>query len=246
MRIDNEVLAVLSKAEINGAAVALTGQLDRKLYERTNKALEAAGGKWNRKAKAHVFDADASERIEQMIATGDIVVPKDEFNFFPTPVVIVDEMLSMASIGAGMRVLEPSAGKGAIAIPCAELGADVDCVELLDANFAALQDDARLRKVVHTDFLQLEPRPIYDRVLMNPPFLKQADIKHVTHALKFLKPGGLLVSIMASSVSFRENKLTSEFRALVQESGGSIAPLPEGSFKESGTMANTVIVCIPS
>lgn len=56
MRVDDEVLAVLSRAETNGFELKLTGQLDRKLYERTNKVLEAAGGKWSRKAKAHIFE----------------------------------------------------------------------------------------------------------------------------------------------------------------------------------------------
>ena len=84
MRIDDEVLAVLSSAEASGCNVTLTGQLDRKLYERTNKVLEAAGGKWNRKARAHLFDDDAFTRIDQIILTGQVEVPKDEFNFFPT------------------------------------------------------------------------------------------------------------------------------------------------------------------
>lgn len=80
---------------------------------------------------------------------------------------------------------------------------------------------------------------------MNPPFGRQADIKHVSHALKFLKPGGLLVSVMASSVTFRSNKLTTDFRQLIVDRGGHIKELPEGAFKSSGTMVNTVIVVIP-
>ena len=59
-------------------------QLDRNMYQRTNKVLEAAGGKWNRKAQAHLFDDDAFTRIDQIILTGQVEVPKDEFNFFPT------------------------------------------------------------------------------------------------------------------------------------------------------------------
>ncbi len=54
MRVEDDVLAVLSRAETNGNALVLIGQLDRLMYERTNKVLEAAGGKWNRKAKAHM------------------------------------------------------------------------------------------------------------------------------------------------------------------------------------------------
>lgn len=42
------------------------------------------------------------------------------------------------------------------------------------------------------------------------------------------------------------NRLTVSFRDLVEEKGGSTEPLPEASFKSSGTMVNTVIVVIPA
>lgn len=249
MRVDNEVLNVLSAAECHGKNLVLTGQLDRNLYTRTNKVLEAAGGKWNRKEKAHIFDIDASERIEQIILTGDVVVPKDDFEFFPTPPDVVRHVINFADIRDGMRVLEPSAGQGAIAKAAHDAAADVmiDMYELMPSNNDALHAlNLRLSGIGEpVDFLTVEPAPIYDRVVMNPPFGRQADIKHVNHALKFLKPGGLLVSVMSSSVTFRSNKLTSDFRQLVENRGGHIEELPEGAFKSSGTMVSTVIVVIP-
>lgn len=245
MRVDNEVLAVLSLANVCGNAVTLVGQLDRKLYERTNKVLEAAGGAWNRKAKAHLFEGDALDRIEQIILTGDIDVPKDDFEFFPTPPAVVARLLELARIDHCMRILEPSAGRGAIAIPCVEAGGHVDCYEMMAANFALLSKDDRLGEVHHGDFLLAEPRSEYDRVIMNPPFSRQTDIQHVLHALKFLKPGGLLVSVMSASVGFRENKLTADFRGLVAQRGGFLEPLPEHSFKSSGTRVGTLIAVIP-
>ena len=96
------------------------------------------------------------------------------------------------------------------------------------------------------DFLAQSPDAIYDRVVMNPPFAKQADIKHILHALKFLKSDGLLVSVMAAGVLFRDNRLTTDFRDLINERGGNIEELPDGAFKESGTMVRTVIVTIPA
>lgn len=246
MRIDDEVLAVLSVADTNGCNVTLTGQLDRKLYERTNKVLEAAGGKWNRKARAHVFDADAAERMDQIILSGTVDVPKDEFNFFPSPPAVVARMLELADIEQDMKLLEPSAGRGAIAFACAELGAAVDCYELMEANFTAIAGDPRLESVRHMDFLAQAPEASYDRVVMNPPFLKQADIKHVLHAHKFLKPGGLLVSVMAAGISFRTDARTTAFKEFMYQHGGHIEPLPDNSFKASGTGVNTVIVVIPA
>lgn len=250
MRVEKEVLNVLSTCRCEGSNLFLTGQLDRNLYTRTNKVIEAAGGKWNRKAKAHVFDIDASERIEQIILTGDVVVPKDDFEFFPTPPDVVRYLIHLADIRDGMKVLEPSAGQGAIAKAAHAAAADVmlDMYELMPANNDALHAlNLRLSGIGEpVDFLTVEPIPAYDRVVMNPPFGRQADIKHVNHALKFLKPDGLLVSVMASSVTFRSNKLTTDFRQVIEEHGGHIEELPESAFKSSGTMVNTVIVTIPA
>lgn len=246
MRIDQSVLAVLSNAQADGNAVRLAGQLDRKLYERTDKVLNAAGGTWNRKARAHLFDGDAASRIDEIILTGEIALPKDDFNFFPTPSSIVERMIDLADIQHGMKVLEPSAGQGAIALACADVGALVDCYELMDENFAVLSANSGLAQSHQADFLSIQPTSAYDRVLMNPPFMKQADVHHVTHAHKFLKPGGRLVAVMSAGLTFRENRLTVSFRNLIEETGGWIEPLPEASFKSSGTMVNTVIVDIPS
>jgi predicted RNA methylase len=246
MRIDSEVLAVLSAATTQGCNVTLTGQLDRKLYDRTNKVLEAAGGKWNRKARAHVFAADAADRLDQIILSSTVEVPKDEFNFFPSPPAVVIRLMELAGIERGMTVLEPSAGRGAIAFACHARGAVVDCVELMKANVDTLISDKRCRAVSYCDFLSMQPSQVYDRVVMNPPFVKQADIKHVVHALQFMKPGSLLVAVMAAGVTFRLDARTRNFLGMVEDHGGHIEPLPENSFKASGTGVNTVIAVIPA
>nr|WP_254803845.1 hypothetical protein [Methylobacterium sp.]USU34621.1 hypothetical protein NG677_23645 [Methylobacterium sp.] len=66
MHVSTDVLAVLDRAICGGHALSLlsVGMLERKLYADTNKALKAASEKWNRKAKAHLFDGDAAAAIE--------------------------------------------------------------------------------------------------------------------------------------------------------------------------------------
>lgn len=248
MQVTNDVLVVLSAARAEENRVTLVGQLDRALYTRVNKVLEAAGGKWDRKARAHVFGIPAADRIDEIILSGSVVVPKDEFNFFPSPPAVVVRLLELAGVERGMRVLEPSAGQGAIAYACAAEGAIVDCYEVQQSNAFLLAMNAPhdLGETKTADFLAVDPVATYDRVVMNPPFLKQADIKHVTHALKFLRPGGLLVAVMSAGVTFRSDARTSDFRELVEHRGGRIEPLPENSFKASGTGVNTVIVVIPA
>ena len=91
-KIPDDVLRVLDAAILDGPNLVLTGQLDRKMYTRTNEIMEAAGGKWNRKAKAHVFDGSAAEAMEPIILTGEVIKPQD-FGFFPTPLDIVSMLL---------------------------------------------------------------------------------------------------------------------------------------------------------
>ena len=245
MKVDNEVLSVLDRSQTEGNALYLVGQLDRSLYTKTNKILEAAGGKWNRKAKAHIFDGAAAERVDQILLTGSIDIPKDEFEFFPTPPLVAARVVELADVYAGQHILEPSAGRGALIAPLESLQVSVDCIEKMPANAQHLRELGWLNLVQECDFLSVTPTAAYDRVLMNPPFSKQADIKHVLHALAFLKPDGLLVSIMSAGVTFRDNKLTTDLRQLIRARGGDIEALPDASFKASGTSVNTVIVTIP-
>jgi protein-L-isoaspartate O-methyltransferase len=245
MRVSSDVLTVLDRAETDGPRLFLTGTLDRKLYLDTAKVLEAAGGKWNRKAKAHMFDGDAADAIEAVILTGEVISAKQQFGYFPTPTSVVAQLIELADLTPGMTVLEPSAGQGAIAGPIAALGCTVDCIEVQDANASAIFDAGYANIVLVRDFLTTEPGTGYDRVVMNPPFARQDDIRHVLHAHRFLKPGGLLVAVMSNGITFRDTPLTRQFRALVDAEGGSLHPLPEGTFKESGTGVNTVIALLP-
>lgn len=245
MKVSTDVLEVLDRAETDGPALRLVGQLDRNLYTRTNKVLEAAGGKWNRRARAHLFGQDAADAIEQILLTGEITTPQD-LGYFPTPTAVVERLIQLADLAPGMSVLEPSAGRGAIASAVASTGAVVDCVELQEDNFRALEAADYVHGLLRGDFLNLQPDlASYDRVVMNPPFARQQDITHVTHALDFLRPGGLLVAVMSASVTFRQGR-AEEFRKLVADRGGQIQALPDDAFKPSGTGVRTVIATVPA
>jgi len=249
MKIDSAVLDVLSNATTEGSSLKLNGTLDRKLYVSTNKVLELAGGKWNRKELAHLFDGDASEIMDQIILTGEILNKKQELGYFPTPSAVVDRLMQLAQIEQGMLVLEPSAGNGAIAVEIAKKTI-VHCFEIDPENSNKLASNllktAPEYSVETKDFLTVEPHKanfrgdLYDRVVMNPPFAKNAAPKHVLHAMSFLNPGGRLVSVMPSSVTYRSDALNKA----VREAAISIEPLPDNSFAESGTNVNTVIVTV--
>jgi len=248
VRVSNDVLGVLSRCEADGNTLRLPEQLERKQYLAVNKVIEAAGGKWQRGRQVHVFERPAADAMEQVLLTGEVTVPQD-FGYYPTPPRIVARMLEQTRVRMHLRFLEPSAGQGAIARGVAVYG-PVDCIELLPDNCAKLTEmlDDHVNygfTVRQADFLTIAPDPVYDRVVMNPPFEKRADIHHVRHALKFLKPDGLLVSIMSAGVLFRSDRLTEDFRDLVAHRCGLISELPEDAFKSSGTSVRTVVVSIP-
>lgn len=244
MRIETPVLEVLSRAQVTAQRLTLPSQLDRPMYLKVNQVIEAAGGKWNRKAKAHLFEEPAEEVIERIILAGEVTTTK-ELGYFPTPPAVIDMLLDRAGVKEGHAVLEPSAGRGAIAFELLDITETVDCVELDKRNFEALERSKKFRNLFNADFLTLPKGQTYDRVVMNPPFAKQADIDHVLHALTFLRPGGILVSVMSAGILFRKNGKTTDFLSIVGGRGGTIEPLPDESFKVSGTMVRTAVVTIP-
>lgn len=164
---------------------------------------------------------------------------------FETQTALAARVVEAAGVAAGDLVLEPSAGLGALAKAARTAGGDVRCVEI---NYAAADRLRALGFETRTaDFLDLSPDDFpffFDVVVMNPPFAKQADIDHVTHALRFLAPRGRLFAIMSAAVQFRSNGKAKAFRELVASHGGEISPLPDGSFQMSGTNVGTCLVTL--
>lgn len=242
MILEQHILEILNEhSKIEGNSLKLTcGQLERNTYLAVNKVLEAIGGKWNRKTQAHIFDSEVEDRLERVLLTGRVDIPRNEnFGYFPTPKHIVDEMLEYAEIEEGLSILEPSAGQGHI---LDEIGSrycrDLTAIENLSQNIEVLQKKGY--SVINQDFLTYNARQ-FDRIIMNPPFAKMADVKHILHAWELLKNNGILVSIGSSGIIFRQEKLYKELRDIIDEFG-KLKQLPEESFKESGTSVNTIII----
>ena len=236
------VLDALSRLVIEGNVARMTTQLDRKLWVLLDQILNVIGGRWNKKAKGHVFEEDPSDLIDNVILTGKTTKP-EKFGYFPTPEALASNVVELAEIEQGMTVYEPSAGSGNL---CDEIAkytdkANIFCNELQEKNVKTLV--AKGYQVTTGDFMSMIPCGSFDVVVMNPPFEKQQDIKHVMHACSFLKPGGRLVAIMSASFTFRSDKRSIEFREFVEQYG-SFHNNPEGSFKSSGTGVNTVTVII--
>lgn len=242
MKIQDDIIKILSECTIEGSTVFLPKtQLDRKTYMAVNKHLENLGGKWNRKAKGHVFDDDPTDSFENMLLTGETTDFKKEFQFFETPPELAKKMVEMAELKDSDFILEPSAGMGGIAKFIKP--DNLICNELNPKMFEALKKELKCNFLAPVDFLtvsKLKP----DKILQNPPFHKQFDISHILHAYSLLKEGGILVSVVSESPFFRENKKSVEFREFLNSVGAEIIINPEGTFKASGTMVRTRLIKI--
>lgn len=243
--IEPDVAAVLKRTTSTASEIKLPDEvLDRKLYVRVNKVLEAIGGQWNRKQQAHVFPdtLDAHQELCYALADGYVVVESD--SFFPTPPHLVNLLIARARIEQNHRVLEPSAGEGAIADALNDhvFSNQIVLIEINAQRCQVLRDKGYF--VIETDFLQVGfNHDGFDRVVMNPPFERSAEVDHVMHAYGLLRGGGRLVSVMSNGITFRDDRKYSELRALIGRHG-EIEANPPDSFKPAGTSVHTVIVTI--
>ena len=243
MKINNTVLDVLGNCRVEENVLYLPANLDRKVYTDVNKVLEALGGKWNRKAGGHVFDHCPADEIDEAILTGEYTDRKKEYQFFPTPSDVAEQLCNWADIREDTTVLEPSCGKGNIADavwkrnPKKLLGIE------LNKDMEQYLEGKPYEVITGQDFLQYEGER-WDRIVMNPPFSRQQDIDHVMKAYELLAPDGILVSVMSTSYQFRTNQKAREFRAFLDAACADHFDLPEGAFKESGTMIRACVVVI--
>jgi len=246
-RIAPEVLEVLARCIPRDTLVRLPDErLDPMLYKKVDEVLRALGGKWvGRKVQAHQFEEDPAAVLAVAVATGSYVKPQD-FGYFPTPEALVEAVLPLADIQHGMKTLEPSAGVGAFAVRMAELCGgqeNVTVCELLPGNARKLRE-AGFTDVQEGDFLSMEPQPIYDRILMNPPFNGGVDIDHVLHAARFLKPDGKLTAITGTGWEANSSRKAQAFRDFIEECEAFVKPVQAGAFKSVGTNVATRIVAI--
>ena len=156
------------------------------------------------------------------------------FNLFQTPKEIAEQMVELACVEPGARVLEPSAGLGRLIDAVKTKAGEIVAVEIAPqcARELYARNDCQLRQ---GDFLTMtqERLGLFDSVLMNPPFHLRADVKHILHARKFLQPAGALVALCMAT-THREDAL----RSLCSH----WQVLPAQSFKTEGTKIDVVLL----
>lgn len=236
MTIDPNVIDVLRQCSIDSTLLRFPGELDRKLYEKTAKVLKSIGGKWSSAKKAFVFKDDVGDIVAGIVDNGEFTPDNVKYQFFPTPDALAAKLVELAAIRPGEICLEPSAGRGAIArhLP------NPMCVELDPKNREYLKAEGF--NVVAEDFMTFEPDPRPDVIVMNPPFCKNQDAKHIARAIEMAKR--CVVAVASQGLAWKNESHCAYLRNIVSEYGGYISPLPDGSFKESGTDVHAVIVFV--
>lgn len=171
-------------------------------------------------------------------ATG-TAVAKD-LQFYRTPEAVADRLVDDLDPTNGALILEPSCGDGALLDALRRFATkkrrDLRATGIEYDRDRAEQARAKGYAVQVANFLQVQPDPRFDYVLMNPPFFGKHYQKHVEHARKFLKPGGRLVAILPVTAVTDHGFIEAD-RWLRDR----WSDLPVGSFSESGTNINTGI-----
>lgn len=239
---------ILKDCTIDGNIVRLPKiDLDRKTYMEVAKKLNLIGGVWKSgKIQGFLFNDDPSELLEQITNVANTNIKKD-YQFFETSEKLADYLVELSNLKESDKVLEPSAGQGAIvkAIHRKFPNMIVDCCELMEINQTILKKLENINFVC-ADFLKMNisQHLEYDCVIANPPFHKNSDIRHIQEMYKMLKDGGTLVSVASVHWKHSENKLEKEFKFWLDYNDAKIIDVGEGAFKESGTNVSTCIIVI--
>ncbi|MBN7764088.1 DUF4942 domain-containing protein, partial [Nitratireductor aquibiodomus] len=136
-------------------------------------------------------------------------VSKD-LQFYWSPREVIDRALEFAGVynlrewrhnpPEPSRILEPSCGDGRIMDAIRARGHRVFGIEYHAGR--ATEARGKGHNVLTANFLECPAKPEYDMVVMNPPFYGRHYVKHVRHALEFLEPGGVLVSILPATAHY--------------------------------------------
>lgn len=155
-----------------------------------------------------------------------------------SPPELVSRLLAAVHLDSSSRVLEPEAGTGSIADAVKEVTPHVDCVEI-KYDFRTLLE-LKGHRLIGDDFLNLAPQPVYDAVLMNPPFSQECE--HIRHAYDFLKPGGTMAAVCSPRISESTFRKYLAFRDWLASQEHSVQRIQGIKFDMTGVALNFLVI----
>jgi SAM-dependent methyltransferase len=179
---------------------------------------------------------------DEPVKKGESRAVSKDLQYYPTPCAVVENVLNEMDV-KGLRILEPECGCGRFLDELRKRGARCIGIEV-DPGRAALSR-AKGHNVLTENFLETVPTGDFDRVVMNPPFAGRHYLKHVAHALEFLRPGGGLTAILPATARYDHDVINAEWaaaRGAKLDYCDGWRDLPVGSFAESGTNINTSVL----
>ncbi|MEV6256730.1 class I SAM-dependent methyltransferase [Nocardia sp. NPDC051929] len=246
---------ILAESRIEGNNLFLSQQLSQADYRKINRVIESMGGKWNRRAQAHIFPDDPTETIAAAVARG--TTPNTDRKvleaYFATPEqlarhIVAGEHSGIAALAPGAHVLEPSAGDGALvrAILATNPNVQVTAVEPDRERAAAIAYDPRVTIVVASfEEFAATATPGYAGVVMNPPFALPGRptvwMDHLYTAWDLLDDGGQLLALAPNNYTYRTDRDHRAMREFITDHGG-YETVPAGAFTTSGTEVDTVLL----
>lgn len=201
--ISEEVLYELSQGKLDSMTFEPTWNHKERVIEvlcsvggvRGKKEVKGRYDSRSRTVDVVTFDYHPNEVIAKIIVTG-CLPDKVTHQFYPTPDELAAHVVTLADIKSTHTVLEPSAGQGGL-VDHIDGKHRIQCVEFSELHCEILRSKGY--SVDCADFLKFN-RPIYDRIVMNPPFSEGRAKLHLEHAVQQLAPGGRLVAILPSGM----------------------------------------------
>ena len=241
-----EVIDIIKQCSADGNILRLPKiELSREDYLAVKKAIEKNGGKWKGgKTFGFVFtDRDVTDVIDSMLNGFEDI--KKDFQFFTTPSDVADLMVVKLEIKPYEKILEPSAGNGALINAIIRLHSDItiDCYELNPLNRKVLEKIPNVN-VLGDDFIKRIDNEEYDVIIANPPFSKNQDIIHLMKMWNNLRYGGRIACITSTHWMFANDAKSVEFRDWILGKYTFQHEFPNGTFKESGTDIATILLIL--
>lgn len=246
----NTLQEVLAHSKIEGNILFLPQQLERKLYVEINKQTATLGGKWNKKAGGLVFDNLEGENLTtalQELITGEVKDLRKKYQFFETPDHIADIVVEHAELKPYHRVLEPSAGRGALikaALRAVPKIKQIDAVEIWETNSLILAKTLsdKILNLQTLDFLEAPVWAKYDRIIANPPFSGNQDIDHIRKMYDCLALGGRLVAISSPHWTFAKDKKSEAFRDWLIDVDANVYDIESNSFEQTAIATKLIVI----
>lgn len=230
-------------------------------YDRLRWVMESYGGRWNERCKGFKFNEFDDEKLKSIkadLSAGFVNLSEEKRTrerdaFFPTPVKVVDKMIETANLKPDSIMLESSAGTGRILDEAKKVINSVD-------NFVVIEMNSERQRILRDKGYKVDFNGTFedslkdseilkkikncDKVVINPPFKNDSDVKHLLISYMFCADNADVVSILQENSLYYDrqiHRVFKEFLSLIGKDAYEVVSLPAGSFKDELTTVDTVI-----